>query len=87
MKITKRQLKRIIKEEKAKLLRENQAPSNPAYLAEDAAHAALMHIQDAMGIETGDNASMYWSGPEWDQLITMLENYIKYEIETDYGAV
>ena len=88
MKITKRQLKRIIREEKEKLLRENpealRIPQNPASLAEDAAHAAMMHIQDAMGIESGDAAGMYWSGPEWDQLIAMLTGYIEYEIQTDH---
>tara|TARA_B100000212_G_scaffold91989_1_gene67539 strand:- start:260 stop:523 length:264 start_codon:yes stop_codon:yes gene_type:complete len=87
MKITKRQLKKIIKEEKAKLLKENMAPSNTADLAEDAAHAALAYIQAEMGIRFGDNAGMYWSGPEWDQLTAMLEDYIKYEIKTEYGGM
>tara|TARA_B100001250_G_scaffold257825_1_gene221965 strand:+ start:499 stop:879 length:381 start_codon:yes stop_codon:yes gene_type:complete len=59
-------------------------PSDPSSLAEDAAHAALFHIQDAMGIESGDNASMWGSGEEWDQLISILEDYIKFEIETDH---
>lgn len=93
MKITKRQLKRIIKEEKAKLLKENQVdysdvipgslniPRDTAELAENGAHQALMHIQGNMGIETGDNASL-WDG--WDQLVTILEDYIQFEIDSDH---
>ena len=60
-----------------------KVPSDPSSLAEDAAHAAFIHIQDSMGIESGDNASMWGSGNEWDQLISILEDYIKFEIETD----
>ena len=87
MKISKRQLRRIIREEKQRLLKENpdilQVPSDPRSLAEDAANEAIRTIQEIMGITTGDNAAMWGSGQEWDQLISILEDYIKFEIQTD----
>ena len=87
MKITKRQLRRIIKEEKQRLLKENQdilqVPSDPRSLAEDAASEAIRTIQEIMGITSGDNASRWGSGQEWDQLISILEDYINFEIQTD----
>ena len=82
MKISKRQLRRIIREEKQRLLKENpdilQVPSDPRSLAEDAANEAIKTIQEIMGITTGDNAAMWGSGQEWDQLISILEDYIKF---------
>lgn len=45
MKITKRQLRRIIKEEKAKLLREASALSNPAHELKDIIDSVEGHVQ------------------------------------------
>ena len=45
MKITKRQLRRIIKEEKAKLLKEESALLNPAHELKDIIAAMFEHIQ------------------------------------------
>ncbi len=77
MKITKRQLRRIIKEEKAKLLNEAipRAVSSES-LAMGAADEAMAFIQDRINQEHGDVAS-HWDG--YDELVKLLMNYMEFE--------
>ncbi len=77
MKITKRQLRRIIKEEKARLLKE-EVPASVRHeqLAVEGADEALSHIQKSLGIESGDLAAQ-WEG--WDKLVEVLTQYISFE--------
>ncbi len=78
MKITKRQLRRIIREEKQKLLNETPAAVDAEHLATIAADAALMKIQKRLGVTSGDLAAQ-WDG--WDDLVRILMNYISFEDE------
>ena len=80
MKITKRQLKRIIKEEKARLIENREKAMHNERLAMNAADAALADIQEALGIKSGDLAAQ-WEG--WDRLVEVLKQYINFEEE--YG--
>ena len=51
-------------------------------LAENAFHAAIKHIQDALGISTGDYAGIHFSDDEQkQQIINILENYIVNELK------
>ena len=82
MKISKRQLRRIIREEKARLIAENPASlSVPASvnrerLATQAGDEALREIQNAMGITDGGVAGRW---PGFDQLVDLLTDYIMFE--------
>ena len=82
MKITKRQLRRIIREEKQKLIAENPASlSVPASvdrerLAVQASDEALREIQKAMGITDGGVAGQW---PGFDKLVDCLTDYIMFE--------
>ena len=77
MKITKRQLRRIIKEEKARLMNEAipRAVSSES-LAMGAADEAIAFIQSKINQEYGDVAS-HWDG--YDKLVDLLMNYMEFE--------
>lgn len=49
-------------------------------LADDAANEAVRHIQDKLGIESGDFAGLYFSGNKWEVLLQVLVGYICAEI-------
>lgn len=49
-------------------------------LAEEAAHDAVYHIQQQLGVNDGLFASLYFSGDRWDALISILGDYISAEI-------
>lgn len=54
-----------------------------AQLARDALDAAARHIQDALGVETGDLAGLFFIGDKEEAMLAILEDYIKSEI--NYG--
>lgn len=49
-------------------------------LAEDALNEACRHIQDVIGVETGDLASMFFSGKNQDLIQEILSRYIQSEL-------
>ena len=49
-------------------------------LAEDALNEACRHIQDVIGVETGDLASMFFSGKNQDLIQEILSRYIESEL-------
>ena len=49
-------------------------------LADYAANEAVRHIQDKLGQTTGDFAGLYFSGPRWGELVSMLADYAAAEI-------
>jgi hypothetical protein len=53
-----------------------------ADLADAAANEAVRHIQDALGVKTGDFAGLYFSnGDAWNALQTILFDYIRAEVD------
>lgn len=67
------------------ILTENEANRNLSRnqieaLAEDAVNVAIAHIQKSLGVETGDFAARYFSGPRYDMLVKFLSRYIKEEL-------
>jgi hypothetical protein len=50
-------------------------------LAENALHQACAHMQDAIGVKTGDWASMFFSGDIADSIHQTFVNYITSELE------
>lgn len=49
-------------------------------LAEDALNEACRHIQDVIGVETGNLASMFFSGKNQDLIQEILSRYIQSEL-------
>ncbi len=49
-------------------------------LAGDALNVACKHIQDIIGVETGDLAGMYFSGSVQDDIEAVLRDYIIMEL-------
>jgi hypothetical protein len=49
-------------------------------LAENALHQACSHMQDALGVKTGDWASMFFSGECADVIHAIFSDYIKSEL-------
>lgn len=49
-------------------------------LADEALNVACRLIQDRLGVETGDVAGLYFSGPQDEQIRTILFGYIKTEL-------
>ena len=49
-------------------------------LAENALHQACAHMQDALGVKTGDWASMFFSGECADVIHAIFSDYIKSEL-------
>ena len=53
-----------------------------ADLADAAANAAIKHVQDALGVATGDFAGLYFSGDDaWTDMTTIIFDYIKAQNE------
>ena len=50
-------------------------------LAENALHEACRHIQDALGVKTGDTAGLFFTGNRQDIIETIFQEYIRTEIE------
>lgn len=50
-------------------------------LADAALNAAALSIQDALGIETGDVAGMFFSGTKYEQIMDLLREYAELEIK------
>lgn len=50
-------------------------------LAEDALNAAVKHIQDSLGVTTGDHAGMFFSDDaNKDAIVNILKEYIMSEL-------
>jgi len=50
-------------------------------LAEEALNVACRHIQDVIGVETGDLAGLYFTGSPQDEIEAILRDYIIRELE------
>ena len=50
-------------------------------LAENALHEACRHIQDALGVTTGDTAGLFFTGNRQDIIETIFQDYIRTEIQ------
>ena len=51
------------------------------WLADQALNEACRHIQDALGVKTGDVAGMFFSGDNKDQIEEILREYISLELQ------
>ena len=49
-------------------------------LAENALHEACRHIQDALGVKTGDTADLFFCGEQEDEIHEILCRYIDVEL-------
>ena len=49
-------------------------------LAYDALNAACLSVQNALGIEHGDAAGLFFSGAERDSMMETLREYVKFEM-------
>ena len=49
-------------------------------LAENALHEACRHIQDALGVKTGDTAGLFFCGEKEDEIHEILCRYIDTEL-------
>ena len=49
-------------------------------LSENALHEACRHIQDALGVKTGDVGGVFFSGEAQSIIESILQEYIKTEI-------
>ena len=49
-------------------------------LAENALHEACKHIQDALGIQSGDTAGMFFTGDREEIILDILTRYIDTEL-------
>jgi hypothetical protein len=49
-------------------------------LAENALHEACRHIQDALGVTTGDTAGLFFTGDREDIVIDIFTRYIDIEL-------
>ena len=49
-------------------------------LAENALHEACRHIQDALGVQTGDHAAYFFSGEAEDTIYQIFRKYIEDEL-------
>lgn len=93
MRLSKRQLKRIIAEEKSKLVRQGMISeasgdrSEETEFAMDDIHGMIdthidnlfREIQDYLGVRTGDLAGQHWAGME-DQFIQFIREYVDAEL-------
>lgn len=50
-------------------------------LAREAIDVAVRHIQDRLGIKTGDLAGLYFQGDTYEIPLSILEAYIQVEIQ------
>ena len=53
-------------------------------LAFEALNKACLHIQETLGIETGDFAGIFFSGIEGERIIDIFSNYISEELADKY---
>lgn len=49
-------------------------------LADDACNVAIAHIQDKLGVKSGDLAGLYFTYEKWNLLTEIVSSYIKSEI-------
>jgi hypothetical protein len=49
-------------------------------LAENALHEACFHIQEALGVTNGQNASIFFSGEREDTVYQIFRKYIENEL-------
>ena len=49
-------------------------------LAENALHEACRHIQDVLGVTTGDTAGLFFCGQQEDEIHAILCRYIDVEL-------
>ena len=49
-------------------------------LSENALHEACRHIQDALGVTTGDTAGLYFTGDREEIILDILTRYIDTEL-------
>jgi hypothetical protein len=49
-------------------------------LAENALHEGCRHIQDALGVKTGDTAGLFFCGEVEDTIHTLFRHYIETEL-------
>jgi len=56
------------------------SPDQIRDLADDSASAAVKHIQDQLGVQSGDLAGLHFSGDNWDSMINILSKYIQEEL-------
>lgn len=49
-------------------------------LAENALHEACRHIQDALGVESGDTAGLFFTGDREEIVLDILTAYIDTEL-------
>jgi hypothetical protein len=49
-------------------------------LAENALHEACRHIQDALGVTTGDTAGLFFTGDREEIILDILTRYIDTEL-------
>lgn len=45
----------------------------------NALNTAVREIQDAIGVTTGDAAGIFFSGPEWDDMMETMKKYVAFE--------
>jgi len=50
-------------------------------LAENALHEACKHIQDELGVQSGDIAGLFFTGKPQDIIESILQDYIRREIQ------
>jgi hypothetical protein len=50
-------------------------------LAENALHEACRHIQDSLGVQSGDTAGLFFTGNRQDIIETIFQDYIRTEIQ------
>lgn len=48
-------------------------------LAEEALNVAFRHIQDALGVETGDEAAVWVDERDWEKARQWLSEYARHE--------
>lgn len=56
---------------------------NDQKLAEEALHLAFRHIQDTLGVETGDGAAYWCEHQWWNNTVVKLRDYIKFEQQSN----
>jgi hypothetical protein len=49
-------------------------------LADQVANDAIYQIQNAIGVQSGDFAGIYFSGDKWEVLLSIFEDYTTAEI-------
>lgn len=55
-------------------------PGQVRDLADNAANVAVKHIQDYLGVQSGDLAGIHFGGDNWDVIVNILAKYIQEEL-------